>query len=632
MLATFDCSLGSEQALAQPPYDQPQTAEGWAWTQIKDGKPADFNAHCNSKLDAHTGSPGWDETCRLLSAKFVVDVLTGAPWSKDVPFPGVHIVGARIAGDINLQRAALERPLIIEACRIDANVILDEVRTKTAIEFVNSSIAGTFSAEQLRSELSLVLKKSEFKTGLSLADSKIDGYVDMANVTVDGDFKASSMLVGTMLFMGAEDNGQPKFKNIYLYGAKIGGQLSLAGANVGGDLNATAIQVGDTLSLRSTSKASVSRFKNVVLIKAKITGNLDLSGATVEQRLELDSIQIDGSLLLRSPTFNKDVLVANFNDINLTNAKIAGQISMNESVLSGNVTADSLRVGNAIFLRNADASGTIEFTFGQVGGNVDLRGATLKHLDLSGTAIAGDLRLGLGNTNKPTAFRDKFGIAGDLKLHNARATDLIDTKESWPEAGHLHLDGFAFVHLGGIEDNSGSEMRGRGMEWWDEWARRDPIYTPMPYEQLAAALMASGNRAAADDIRFLGRVRQHELETSCLRSFASGALQYVAGFGIGTYAFRVLFWVIGIAGAGAIYLWACVPEAKKEGSLWCFGASLARLLPIVEINKDFADFFEKPHRHKMTGFQNTVFSIIGILGWVLGAILIAAISGMLQDH
>ena len=48
------------------------------------------------------------------------------------------------------------------------------------------------------------------------------------------------------------------------------------------------------------------------------------------------------------------------------------------------------------------------------------------------------------------------------------------------------------------------------MEWWDEWARRDPDYSPTPYAQLAAALTSLGDRDAANEIRYLGRERERE--------------------------------------------------------------------------------------------------------------------------
>jgi hypothetical protein len=206
----------------------------------------------------------------------------------------------------------------------------------------------------------------------------------------------------------------------------------------------------------------------------------------------------------------------------------------------------------------------------------------------------------------------------------------MDAQDAWPTKGHLHLDGFTFARLGGPAGETAHQMRARGIPWWDDWARRDPSYSPTPYEQLAAALVAAGDRGAADEVRFRGRVRQREIEKDWGPWIYSGFLQYAAGFGIGTYTFRVLYWVIGISVLGGLYLWQCVPAAYRHGLMWCFGASLSRLLPVIEVNKEFTDFFNDPHRARLTSWQSFVFSLIGIVGWVLGAILIGAISGLTQ--
>ena len=38
---------------------------------------------------------------------------------------------------------------------------------------------------------------------------------------------------------------------------------------------------------------------------------------------------------------------------------------------------------------------------------------------------------------------------------------------------------------------------------------------------------------------------------------------------------------------------------KPRGAVWCFGASLSRLLPGIELNKEFADFFNDPNRENL---------------------------------
>jgi hypothetical protein len=231
-----------------------------------------------------------------------------------------------------------------------------------------------------------------------------------------------------------------------------------------------------------------------------------------------------------------------------------------------------------------------------------------------------------------TVWTGQDGEPRTLNLRNTHVGNLTDAKYAWPVQGQLHLDGFTFNHLGGFTGDTEPEMRSRGLTWWDNWARRDPDYSPAPYAQLAAALTSAGDRDAANEIRYLGRVREREKENGLVYIW-SGAVQYVAGFGIGTYTFRVLYWVIGIALLGAIYFRTRVQGVRDEnrGFIWCLGASLSRLLPLIEINEDFKKFFNDPNRAKLSDLQSFVYSAMGILGWVLGAILIAAVSGLTQS-
>jgi hypothetical protein len=202
------------------------------------------------------------------------------------------------------------------------------------------------------------------------------------------------------------------------------------------------------------------------------------------------------------------------------------------------------------------------------------------------------------------------GKLGALYLCNVHVGNLMDTRNAWPTRGQLHLDGFTFDHLGGFRE--GGMERDGGIDWWDKnWARLDPEYSPVPYSQLAAVLTASGYRDEANEIRYLGRNREREAAWQrrewCAWFFRT-ALCYVVGYGIGLHTFRVLYWVLGFSLAGAALLWSTVPAARTEhrGPIWCFGASLTRLLPVIEINKEFTEFFNDPDRKRFdVGANNT---------------------------
>jgi hypothetical protein len=198
-LAAFVICFGiGGQALAQTPYEDRETPEGWAWARIKDGKQANFNERCGTPaLDPRAeDETGWTNSCRRISATFLVDILTQAPWRSQVPFAGVNIIGTRIEGDIDFLNAKLDRSLLIEQSRIENDINFDAARTDSVIGFVGSRVAGRLSAKKFRGELSLLLRDSEFRQDASLNNVKIDGDVEIDGATFVGDLDAGSMQVG----------------------------------------------------------------------------------------------------------------------------------------------------------------------------------------------------------------------------------------------------------------------------------------------------------------------------------------------------------------------------------------------------------------------------------------------------
>lgn len=234
--------------------------------------------------------------------------------------------------------------------------------------------------------------------------------------------------------------------------------------------------------------------------------------------------------------------------------------------------------------------------------------------------------------NDPDAYPDTLPA---LILVNTHVGTLQDGPYAWPPV--IKLQGFHYDRLGDLVFGGRNDISARAPEKWADWLARNRSFNEQPYMELSSVLAAAGQRDTADAVLFAGRERERLADWADHRFFKYAwltFLSYVAGYGIGLYTFLVLLWVAGITVLGADILWYSL-NARRHRYYWRLGASLHRLLPIIELSKEFTDFFDNPlpqfdEEPNLSRWQVAYFAVHAVAGWVLGFFLIAAMGGIIQ--
>jgi hypothetical protein len=645
------------------------TPEGWAWNQIKGGNLADFNDHCGATLDPHKPN-GWDDPCRQIPSQFLVDILTMPRWQNQVTRRGMRLRGAHVVEDIDLSNAEIVSEVRLNASLVDGDLDLTNTHLKCPLSFDGSVLGGALFAEQMDAESLITLRDyATFAGDVLLRGAKVGGSLKMDTASFSKTLNADGLDVHGDLFM----RDHATFAgDVLLRGAKVGGNLDIDHASFSKTLNADGLDVhGDLFMRHAIFAGDVSgegQDAPVLLLRgAKVGDNLDMDTASFSKALSADRLDVHGGLFMPHATFARDVL--------LLGAKVGGNLEMDTASFSKTLNADRLDVHGYLFMRDHATFAGDVLLRGATVGSLYLSSATVTSIDLSDTSGAAGSELHLtglnwrcrktgserknSGTSQATAIEgtNKWPLGGDpsrwkawcdgtveslptLRLRNTYFAALQDDLDSWPPV--LDLEGLHYDRLGGLGGVGSTDLRRRTREKWIDWLARDRPFSSQPYNQLATVLTAAGRRDTADAILFAGRERErdetwsrpdigfwqwlrHDFLSWVWLSFLS-----VGGYDIGGYTFRVLWPLAILTTLGAAVLWFS-PYARQRNVAWRLGATLHQLLPIVELTKEFVDFFDNTKEpDKLYRWQIAFFSGIALAGWVLGFFLLAAMGGLTQ--
>jgi hypothetical protein len=600
---------------------------------------------------------------------------------------GVAMEAADIGGPVDLRDAVIDGQLSMVGANIADNQTFDagRMRVGTGGLFLNGVHFGgsvNFHDVQVDGQMNMegasVADGQPFDAyrmhigtgGLFLTNVRFGGLVNLQATQVDGQLYMRGATVAdkhaftaVQLHVGA---GGLSLENVQFGGpvilrdAQVDGQMNMTGASVAGEqpFDADRMHVGaGGLFLNNVQLGGA-----VNLRYARIDGQFTMEGATVanDQNFNAGGLHVGaGGLILSKVRFGGPV--------ELRDARVDGRMYMYDANVASDqdFNAEALHVGRDLFVRGTTFGGSVMFLAMSVGGGLDLRNTHLHQMTLEGTVVGTDLVIGgLYDEDEQWLHWDSCdGPAPCLNVRNLKVGNLQDDERAWPP--RITLEGFSYAHLGGIGGEQNLDMRSRPIDWWRDWLNRDPIYSAQPYAQLAAVLAAAGNREGAADVRFFGRDRERtellrgctwpqELDLvdkpagnrPCRWGVALGlsTLQVVVGYGIGNYSFRAVGCALALALAGTAILGRAPgvqgvrpsPLATRRGPrqkslLWCFGASLHQVLPLVTISEEFSAFFNDPNRERLHAWQHVAFGALALCGWALALFVAAAFSGLIQN-
>ena len=550
--------------------------------------------------------------------------------------PQLWLDQCRFESTVGFGSATFSSHLFFEGSRLPG-ASLSHAKVYGLVNMRGSTFAGRLNMESLQVDGNLLMNDGAQFAEVVLRSARVSGQVNMRGSTFTGKLDMNVLQVERSLLM--DDGAQ--FAEVDLGGARVGGQLAMVGSNFTERLNMNGLQ-GDGALLMNDG----ARFAEVDLVGARVGGQLSMRGSTFTGRLDMDSLQVDGNLLMDGG--------AQFAEVVLQGARMGRQLAMDGSTFTGKLNMDSLQVGNDLFMRDSTFARPIDLAFASIGSSLDLRGARLGSpgpagstvLDLTGTNVKSELTLGKGVPIPGVgAALTSWTPDSRLILRNTRVGTMRDHEDAWPD--RLELDGFTYDRLGGFGSKDPEDDMGRRRVEWlsEEWLGRDRTYSPQPYRQLADVLRAAGHSTKANAILYAGRDRERRqvLEEGEVFKWFSwlglSLLKVTIGYGYGARYFLSLAWVAAFVLLGVLVLYLAdavalpwADQQSQKGMLWAFACSLDLLLPIVELNKEHAEFVMKGlvKMNPAAAWVPYYFYFHKLVGWLLGSFVIAGLAGLTQ--
>jgi len=337
---------------------------------------------------------------------------------------------------------------------------------------------------------------------------------------------------------------------------------------------------------------------------ASLGGHLNLEGVWFACKLDMGRIRVDGAIYLNKLGDDVREHNAEYTEVTLSNARVVEKLGLEGAKVRGTLDMVRIQVGTDIAMRDKGEFDKVKLAQASIGGSLDLTDSTLKSLDLTGTRVKGEFRIG------PRSFKE----TDELRLSQAVVGSVRSaTADTWPQ--HVDLAGFTYSRVGGFWDDARAResepMVKEFMTWLGKQSERQP------YEQLGQAMEKEGYPDEAAEIFYAGRKVERDKAKSLTWVWLTMQDWFI---GYGYKKWRSIIWVISFVIVGAL-IFRRTAEAKRYGMPFGIAYSFDMLLPIVHLR-------QLHEKIDLEGWQRYYFYFHKIMGYVLASFVIAGLSGL----
>jgi hypothetical protein len=481
------------------------------------------------------------------------------------------------------------------------------------------------------------------RAGIKVLGARIVGGLDLSYVQVPFALAMHKCSIAERIILtGAEiphlDLNGSYVSEIDAKGLIVHGDLNLAdGFHASGETRIETARIGGAVNCSGGyfhySKVSMSRYAGTD------KPALILDEAVVGSEVDLDfGFHSEGAVLLRQASVAHELGMYGAHMSNPHNLAIAGNVSSFSSVWFGNPQVPGLW---GIF----EADGRVDFGAAKVATAVIVSDARF----LGAPADAHGF-FGSGLTSGAFYWRNvQLQNGATLDLSGAHVGSLLDEEKSWPEPGDLLIDGLMYDGFG---PSSPTDVQTR-MRWISLQPEAPGVFKPHPYRQLAKVYRESGfeNEAvqvliAEEDARYarygpIGRL---------WGAFLKGTIGY------GHRPLRAMFWslavvLLGTAVTSMAKSAAVMRRTYPENAPLATDDHYERLFPLLYSLDVFLPFVNLHQEHywwpnstakgacTLLGYHLTLPGSLVlyylwlqiIAGWVLSAIFIAGVTGLIRN-